>query len=353
MGQEDSPELPVIPVVKQPAGIRYYLGTWSGRILVINFIVFAWMVFQQPSSLWIPSVEYVREFGSKSLSDIALGEYWRFISPVFVHIGIIHFFFNAMAMYYIGYQIEYILGAKWFLIVYLTAGIVGNLASCVFSLAPSAGASGALFGLLGAGFRLEGLLSDAFDRQGIAKKPRRKIYSGLVVTNIILGLIIPVIDNSAHLGGLISGWLLTEAMLRTKPNRLRQQNKILAYAIYFAVFTFAVGSIASSSNKKWVVRRYTEAGMKADSAPEAYADFTEALRVSPMDPKARMYRGQLLLQAGETDRGVEDLKLAISTGQITDADFDRVVENLEMTGHRLEAELARKLKEDARNDQGI
>ena len=190
MEQEDSPELPVLPVVRQPTGVPYYLGTWSGRILVINALIFLWMVLRDPSSLLAPSLEYIRAFGSKSLADIALGEYWRFITPIFVHIGIIHFFFNTMALYYIGYQIEYILGARWFLLIYFISGIVGNLSSCIFSLTPSAGASGALFGLLGAGFRLEGLLSDAFDQQGGKKRPRKRMYSGLVVTNIILGLII-------------------------------------------------------------------------------------------------------------------------------------------------------------------
>jgi len=294
---EESPDLPLLPVVRQPSGINYYLGTWSGRILVVNALIFLWMVLREPSSLIVPSVDYIRAFGSKSLSDIALGEYWRFITPMFVHIGIIHFFFNTMALFYIGYQIEYILGARWFLIVYFTAGVIGNLASCMFSLAPSAGASGALFGLLGAGFRLEGLLSDAFDQQGGKKKPRRRIYSGLVITNIILGLIIPVIDNAAHIGGLVAGWLLTEAMLRTRPNRLRTRNVAIANLIYALIAVFSVAAITSSSNKNWIFHRYLSAALKADSAPEAYRDFSEALRIDPLDPKARIYRGKLLLQA--------------------------------------------------------
>lgn len=351
MDKDQSEELPLLPVVRQPAGVQYYLGTWSGRILVFNFLIFSWMVLREPSSLWIPSVEYVREFGSKSLADIALGQYWRFVTPVFVHIGIIHFFFNAMALYYIGYQIEYILGARWFLWLYFLSGVMGNLASCLFSLSPSAGASGALFGLLGAGFRLEGLLSDAFDSQGLKNRPRKRIYSGLVVTNIILGLIIPVIDNAAHIGGLITGWLLTESMLRIRPNRLRQRNTAIAGGIYILLFLFSIFAIGSSANKSWVLRRYFEAGMKSDSASEAYSNFSEAIRINPLDEKSRLYRGKLLLQAGQTDKGIEDTRLALITGKVSDEDFNRVVVDLEMTGHSLEAQIVKRLKEEIQNQE--
>ncbi len=349
MEQEDSPELPVLPVVRQPTGVPYYLGTWSGRILVINALIFLWMVWRDPSALLAPSLEYIRAFGSKSLADIALGEYWRFITPIFVHIGIIHFFFNTMALYYIGYQIEYILGGRWFLLVYFISGIVGNLSSCIFSLTPSAGASGALFGLLGAGFRLEGLLSDAFDQQGGKKRPRKRMYSGLVITNIILGLIIPVIDNAAHIGGLIAGWLLTESMLRTRPNRLRQHNVLVANLIFALIGFFSLAAVIGSTNKNWTFNRYFSSGMKADSAPKAYRDFSEALRIIPSDSRARVYRGKLLLQAGETQAGADDVRLALSTGKLPQEDYNRVLEELELTGHPLEAELVRKIAQDVKS----
>lgn len=349
MEDQDAPELPVLPVVRQPTGTRYYLGTWSGRILVFNSIIFLWMVFRDPSALLSPSVEYVRAFGSKSLVDIALGEYWRFITPIFVHIGIIHFFFNSMALYYIGYQIEYILGPRWFLLLYFTSGIVGNLASCIFSLSPSAGASGAIFGLLGAGFRLEGLVSDAFDQREGKTRPRRRIYSGLVITNIILGLIIPIIDNAAHIGGLVAGWLLTESMLRTRPNRLRQRNPLIARFIYLGLTVFAFFAIFMSANKQWVFYRYYSSAMKAETAAEAYRDFSAALKIDSMNPKARIYRGKLLLQAGETEAGVDDVRRALSSGKLSKEDFNRVLEELEMTGHSLEAELVRKIDDEVRS----
>ncbi len=345
MEQEESAELPVLPVVRQPAGLQYYLGTWSGRILLLNLAVFIVMVAVEPSSLWMPSQQVIRDFGSKSLSNIAMGEYWRFISPIFVHIGAIHFLFNTMALYYIGYQLEYILGARWFLLIYLVAGVVGNLSSCLFSLALSAGASGAIFGLLGSGYRIEGLLSDAFDREDIKKKPRKRIYSGLVITNIVLGLIIPVIDNSAHIGGLVSGWLLTEAMLRVRPNRLRPRNPRVTYAIFAIIFVFACVSVFLSTDKQRVTNRYISAGRVADSAKEAYQDYTDALRIEPLNEVARLYRGQLLLQVGETDRGLDDIKVALVTGKVTQSQLNEVIQNLEMSGQSKAAQAVRDLSE--------
>jgi rhomboid protease GluP len=343
MENDSIQDMPVLPVVRQPRGVPYFLGTWSGRILVLNTVIFALMVLREPAAIFIPSMEFVREFGSKSIPDIARGEYWRFITPMFVHIGIIHFFFNALGLYYIGYQIEHILGSKWFVGVFLATGIIGNLSSCLFSLSVSAGASGALFGLLGAGFRLEGLVSDQFDRLGEQKRPRKRIYSGMVISNIILGLIIPVIDNAAHIGGLISGWLLMEALLRSRPNRLRALNPIIAGFIYFLLTAFAAVAVARTADPLVVIQRYIHAAVTAGSAPEAYRDYTDALRVRPLNGQVRLSRGKLLLQNGEVEAGVADIKIAVASGQISESEFGIVVDELRLTGHSLEAEIVRKL----------
>jgi membrane associated rhomboid family serine protease len=341
MDENNIEQTPILPVVRQPRGLKYYLGTWSGRILLLNTIIFAYMVLRNPSSLFMPSLDYVRTFGSKSVADIAAGEYWRFITPMFVHIGILHFFFNAMGLYYIGYQIEHILGARWFVGLYLAAGVLGNLASCVFSISLSAGASGALFGLLGAGYRLEGLVSDSFDQAGVKVRPRRGIYSGMVITNILLGLVIPVIDNAAHIGGLIAGWLIVEAMLRTRPNRLRRRRPAIAALIYVALTGFAIFAVARTVDPVVVVARYFEAAAKASDAREAYYNYSEILRVKPLNPKARLLRGKLLLQNREIEDGLSDIEKAISAG-VSQADVESVIDELKMTGHLPEAELLKR-----------
>jgi hypothetical protein len=220
---------------------------------------------------------------------------------------------------------------------------MGNLSSCLYSLSPSAGASGALFGLLGAGFRLEGLVSDAFDQMGEKNRPRKRIYTGMALSNIVLGLLIPVIDNAAHIGGLISGWLLTEAMLRIRPNKLRVRNTKIAWCIFVGLMMFGIAAVARTSDKVVVVKRYFAAAIAASSAPEAYQMFSEALRVKPLDEMCRLQRGKLLLQNGEIKAGISDVEIALRTGRLQSSDIVSVVNDLKLTGHPFEAELVKKL----------
>ena len=255
-----------------------------------------------------------------------------------------------MGLYYIGYQIEHILGSKWFVGLYMAAGIFGNLTSCVFSLSLSAGASGALFGLLGAGYRLEGLVSDAFDQAGVKVRPRRGIYSGMVITNIILGVIIPVIDNAAHIGGLIAGWLLVEAMLRTRPNRLRKKNKLIAALIYSVLILFSSFAIARTVDPVVVIDRYLEAASKAGDAQEAYYDYTEVLRIKPLEPRARLLRGRLLIQNKLAQDGLTDIEKAINAGA-SENSVESVIEELKMTGHIFEAEMIKRMYEESKKSE--
>jgi rhomboid protease GluP len=335
----DDAQTPILPVVAQPPGWQYYSNTWSGRIITINALVFIWMIYLHPSSFFSPSLDVVRSFGSKSIADIALGEYWRYVTPIFVHFGIIHLVFNMLGIYYIGYQIEHLLGPKWFLSLYLLAGITGNLASCIFSLAPSAGASGAIFGLLGAGFRLERLINEKFEELGIQNRPRKKIYSGMVLTNIALGLIIPVIDNAAHIGGLVAGWLLMEAFLRTEPNRVRRPSKLVVISIYFSIFVFAAIAVFRSANQNIVIKRLIKSSGDAKSAAEMYMNLTDAINIQPLNVEARLLRGRLLIQNGEVAYGINDIKLAISTGKTRRDNIEKIAIDLRETGHRAEADL--------------
>jgi membrane associated rhomboid family serine protease len=341
----NNPEIPVLPVARQPVGRDYFIGTWSGRLLLINIIVFAGMVWINPSSFLTPSNEFIRMFGSKSVADIASGEYWRFITPMFVHIGIIHLFFNSLGIYYVAYQIELILGARWFVILYLLAGIVGNLASCLFSLTLSAGASGALFGLLGAGFRLERVVGKSPEMDDGSPRPRKRVYAGMVISNLILGLVIPVIDNSAHIGGVITGWLLMDAVLRSRPNRFMVQKPWISKSIYAAIAGFMVFAVARTVDPVVVSKRYLDAGLKSSDAPTSYQSFSNALKVLPSNELARIKRGTLLLQNGEVGLGVEDIRMAIQSGRITNEQVDSIIEELQLIGRNLEAEMVGKLSQ--------
>jgi membrane associated rhomboid family serine protease len=129
-------------------------------------------------------------------ASVASGQYYRMLTAAFLHASILHIAFNMGALYIFGSQVERAIGAVRFLALYLLAAVGGSLGSLLF--APrnleSVGASGAIFGLLGAYLVIA-------RRRGMDTRP----IVGLVVIELLLGAANPVIDNRAHVGGLITG----------------------------------------------------------------------------------------------------------------------------------------------------
>ncbi len=137
------------------------------------------------------------------------GEYYRFITSIFIHIGIMHIFFNGYALYIFGPQIERLLGPKKFLLFFLLTGVGGNLATYLFNFTSiSAGASGSLFGILGAFLYLVHRHRDMVTPGG-----RRQIFS-LITINLVLTFVVPSISTTAHLGGLAMGYLLSYVFIK-------------------------------------------------------------------------------------------------------------------------------------------
>jgi rhomboid protease GluP len=145
--------------------------------------------------------ETLIRFGAKYNEAILQGETWRLITPIFLHIGGLHLWFNSTALLSIGSQVERIFGTIRFLFIYLFAGAAGTLSSFFFSPAISAGASGAIFGLFGALLYFSIKDANVF---GHTMKPG--LISGLAI-NLLLGFLIPGIDNYAHAGGLVGGFI--------------------------------------------------------------------------------------------------------------------------------------------------
>lgn len=136
-------------------------------------------------------------------------EYYRFITSIFIHIGITHILFNGYALYVFGPQIEGLMGAKKYLFFFLLTGIGGNLATFLFNFSSiSAGASGSLFGLFGAFLYLVHRHRDMVTPQG-----RKSIFS-LLGINLVLTVLVPSISITAHLGGLIIGYLLSYIFIK-------------------------------------------------------------------------------------------------------------------------------------------
>lgn len=140
---------------------------------------------------------------------VEYNEYYRFITSIFIHIGVMHIFFNGYALYAFGPQIERLMGPKKYLIFFLLTGLGGNLATFFFNFVSiSAGASGSLFGLFGAFLYLVHRHRDMVTPAG------RKNILQLLGINLALTLIVPSISITAHLGGLVMGYLLSYIFIK-------------------------------------------------------------------------------------------------------------------------------------------
>ncbi len=167
----------------------------------------------------------------------AQGEVWRLVTSLFLHSGFIHIAFNMVALYFLGTLAESAFGGWRFFALYALSGLSGGLAFLYFGGfdQPAVGASGAIFGLLGSvlGYSL---------RQGTFswQNPLIRQLLILLAINVWLGLSIQNISNTAHMGGLVGGfifgWLMAPTVYSQKANALRPVVIVLAAELALLAF---------------------------------------------------------------------------------------------------------------------
>lgn len=147
------------------------------------------------------------------------GEYYRLFTCMFLHIGIMHLLCNMYSLYIIGKEVESLYGKWKFLIIYTISGICGSILSLAFSPnTVSAGASGAIFGLLGA------LLYFGYYYRTYLGATIKSSVLPVIIINLIIGFLSPGIDNAAHIGGLVAGILLS--MMLGVPDKSTKRDTI-------------------------------------------------------------------------------------------------------------------------------
>jgi rhomboid protease GluP len=213
----------------------------TGFLLLINVSVFVLEVLSGVSIL-SPRMGDLLLWGANYAPLTLTGDFWRLLTSMFLHIGILHIAVNCWALYVWGVYAEFYYGRHFYLALYLSAGLAGSLLSIAHSLwnhsasnnsstfVVSAGASGAIMGLGGAlivaAWRPKEHLHPT---QTLQLKPLLVI----MVINFALGLSIAGIDNAAHLGGLIIGALLGLIYSLTEQMALkhRQMTRITAFIV--------------------------------------------------------------------------------------------------------------------------
>ena len=200
-------------------------------IMSICVIVFALMYILGDGSL--DNITLLR-FGANLDVLTKNGDYFRLITCAFLHIGIVHLIFNMYALYIIGPQVESFFGKIKYLSIYLISAVSASILSLSFNTNTiSAGASGAIFGLLGAllyfGYHYRVYLGNAVRSQIIP----------IIIINLLFGFTMTGIDNAAHIGGLIGGVLASIALgVPEKSNKTEKLNGLIVLAIYFGFIIY-------------------------------------------------------------------------------------------------------------------
>lgn len=272
--------------------------------LTIQILVFILMEFVGSSESTITLVQ----FGAKFNPAILAGEWWRFITPVFVHIGILHLLMNSAALLYIGSEVEKLYGSLRFLFIYLFAGFMGVLASFSFSFSLSAGASGAVFGCFGAL-----LYFGATHRQLFFRTMGMNIIV-LVIINIIFGFTFTGVDNAAHLGGLFGGFIAAAAV--GLPKKFKVFTGVIATLI---IVTVSIGllkygyNIQSNTNQDPSIAQLVQEYISNDEIEEAEAILTTYLDNNIGADYSYLMLGSIKLDGDQYSEAEKLLETAVET----------------------------------------
>lgn len=153
---------------------------------------------------WIPGIgDLLYYYGVGSNFLIEAGEWWRFITPMFLHGGLMHLLFNMFSLFLFGPELERLTGKVRFITIYLLAGLFGTAAT--YFLQPldylHVGASGAIFGIFGA---FGALLY--YGRRSLPQL--RQIILPIIVISIVMTFLTPNVNATAHIAGMITGFLI-------------------------------------------------------------------------------------------------------------------------------------------------
>jgi len=207
-------------------------------LILIN--IFVWILLEMFGDS--QSSIYLIKSGALFGPLVSEGEYWRLLLPIFIHVGIIHLLFNQLALLIFGRLNEYSYGKLQFLTIYIFSGLFANLLS--YYITPfniSAGSSGGIFGI--AGSYLSFLLFQK-PKNLIDNKENLLGISIIISINLLYGLTDSKIDNWAHIGGLISGFIIGLLILKIfKSNctflvNYKQSSRMIILIIILLVILF-------------------------------------------------------------------------------------------------------------------
>jgi rhomboid protease GluP len=198
-------------------------------------------------NLLSPSTPALYRLGMTGGLAAVEGHWWTPLTAVYLHGGLLHIFFNMMWIRQLGAEAQELFGRARFFVLFTVTGVAGFLVSNALGARPSIGASGAIFGLLGA------MLAFARRRGGWGDVASRQILQWAVIL-LVFGFITPGVNNLAHLGGLASGYLLGRVLPASQHRREGRGVQLLALALVVATgLAFAASLVFPvGRNVRWL-----------------------------------------------------------------------------------------------------
>ena len=295
-------------------------ATYTYIFFALNILVFLLMALAGGST----NEATLMAFGVKSNAEIAKGQWWRFVTPIFIHIGLLHLFFNSYALWIVGPQVEKLYGGGRFVILYVLTGVAGVYGSYAYHPNTiSAGASGAIFGLFGV------LLAFGIRyRDSLPPFVKRAVGTGVlpvIVINLIIGFTIPQIDNSAHIAGLLAGAALAAVIPFQKPRDEANagfRSIQIALLAMIAVCFYEVG--VHYDGPRLSVRNLARGLLQIGTTTSSTGDFIEAINAAQKtfeDSTRQIETGRLpdlSLTRAEISKSIDRLRNAPSLAAQSD-----------------------------------
>ena len=208
---------------------RKYEEVFKPKKIVVTYVLIALCTLVYILQILFPSLTTL---GAVNGSLVRSGQVYRLVTGMFMHGSIWHLLCNMYSLYVIGCATENYFGKKKFLLIYFVSGIIGSMFSCIFNTGWSLGASGAIFGLMGAlcyfGYYYRLYMGKALYSEIIP----------VIVLNLALSLVVSNIDFYAHIGGLIGGVFITMGLgIKNKTDKQSSINGWITFGILF-IFTF-------------------------------------------------------------------------------------------------------------------
>lgn len=253
-------------------------------------------------------------FGAKYNPMIASGQYYRLLTPTFLHSDLTHLLFNMYALNILGKNIEFIYGKLKFIIIYLVAGIFGTLGSFIFSKSVAVGASGAIFGLLGAYLYLYVSRPDVFNVKFL------KNLLTVIGINLLFGIIFPNIDNWAHICGLIGGFIISWAV-GIRGEKTFSAKKIVAQMLTIMLICTSLIAGIKLNDDSWEYNLYKgKSYLRQNKLYEAENQFAIGISRNDDIEDFHYYLGYINLTKGDSEKAKYHFSKAVEINpQFTEA----------------------------------